>query len=277
LPVIGCFALSSADFNFKSNLPFVLPVVPAALDAGTCLSTADCTTAGTVCSMAEPVLRCTCLGGTDRCSSIGKCVSFCSTRQAELDATHAKIVSCDPTSAAQQCGAGMECKVSSSCKTLKCSDSRGIYTDSCFGLCTPSVRTLVGARMNDDARSLTVGLNAAAATASFACVSVFDAATMAKLGADAACEVRGRELRVQLGASATIMPDSNDTLSILATQTVLFDVLDPAAKFAGSSRVAMCSSCQGPTATLIGPQVRPMPNESADRTRNSSAMAARIG
>lgn len=101
-----------------------------------------------------------------------------------------------------------------------------------------------------------MGLNAAAATASLACVSIFDAATMAKLGADAVCEVRGREMRVQLGASATIMPDSEDTLSILPTQTALFDVLDPAAKFSGSSKVAMCSSCQGPTAALIGPQVR---------------------
>ncbi|KAF6254423.1 hypothetical protein COO60DRAFT_1665172 [Scenedesmus sp. NREL 46B-D3] len=105
----------------------------AGLEPGTCQSTTDCRAPGTVCSMAEPVLRCTCSGGTDR------------------------------------------------------------------------------------------------------------------------------EMRVQLGASATLMPGSEDTLGILANQTALFDVLNPAAKFTGSSKVAMCSNCQGPTAALIGPQVVPEP------------------
>lgn len=227
----------------------------AGLASGQCYVNANCT-AGQVCSMTSNTtsLRCICSGGTDQCSSVGTCVGFCATKQDYMAAANALIVSCDPTSAAQQCGAGMECKASSQCKKLKCDNTKGVYAEQCYGLCAPAVRTMVGARLNDDGKSLAVGLNAAAADGSFACVSLFDAATMAKLGSDATCTVSGRQLTVQLGASATIMPDT-DSLTILSGQKVLSDVLDAAAKFTGSSKVAMCSNCAKPTASLSGPQV----------------------
>lgn len=64
----------------------------------------------------------------------------------------------------------------------------------------------------------------------------------------------GRELTVQLGKRATLMPQQ-DSLVLLANQTVLFDVLDPAARFTGSREVGMCSDCAAPEAAISGPSV----------------------
>lgn len=70
------------------------------------------------------------------------------------------------------------------------------------------------------------------------------------------CTVNGRELTVQLGKRATLMPQQ-DSLALLADQTVLFDVLDPTARFTGSREVAMCSDCAAPEAAITGPSVSP--------------------
>lgn len=68
------------------------------------------------------------------------------------------------------------------------------------------------------------------------------------------CTVTGRELTVQLGKRAVLQPQQ-DSLTLLPWQTVLFDVLDPSARFSGNSLVAMCSNCQPPEAAITGPSV----------------------
>lgn len=91
------------------------------------------------------------------------------------------VLDCDPTSAARQCPTGLECKATSACKKLAC-DWQGVQTRQCYGLCTPAERSLVGAQLSDDGTAIRVALNAAAAPASFACISAFDTS---KIGQDA--------------------------------------------------------------------------------------------
>lgn len=68
------------------------------------------------------------------------------------------------------------------------------------------------------------------------------------------CTVANRELTIQLGKRPTLMPEM-DSLVLLAGQTVLYDVLDPTARFTGSRVVAMCSNCENPEASVFGPAV----------------------
>lgn len=68
------------------------------------------------------------------------------------------------------------------------------------------------------------------------------------------CTVSGREVTVQLGKRSTLMPQQ-DSLALLPDQTVLFDVMDPTARFTGSKEVAMCSDCAVPEAAITGPAV----------------------
>lgn len=70
------------------------------------------------------------------------------------------------------------------------------------------------------------------------------------------CTVSGRELTMQLGKGAVLVPEQ-DSLALLPNQAVLYDVLDPTARFSGSRAVAMCSSCQPPQAAIAGPSVSP--------------------
>jgi hypothetical protein len=81
--------------------------------------------------------------------------------------------------------------------------------------------------------------------------------------------VSGREVTVQLGKRSTLMPQQ-DSLALLADQTVLFDVMDPTARFTGSKEVAMCSDCAVPEAAITGPAV------SVEKTADISAASSPV-
>jgi hypothetical protein len=157
-------------------------VLLAALPAGTCASDKDCTSPSSpICNLESPVRRCTCSGGDDTCVQTGTCVDFCHTRRPNIELANALVLDCDPTSAARQCPTGLECKATTACKKLAC-DASGVQARQCHGLCMPAERNMVAAQLGNNGRSITVALNAAAAAASFACLSAFNAT---KIGMDA--------------------------------------------------------------------------------------------
>jgi hypothetical protein len=121
----------------------------------------------------------------------------------------------------------------------------------------PSERTLVGAKFNDDGRSLTVGLNTPAAEAAFPCAVLFDTTTLSKLGAGSQCSVSGQSIAVILSSDASIMP--GDTLVLSGSQAVLMDKLSSTLFTTPATPIVLstCSSCAAPTVMLTGPQVRP--------------------
>lgn len=149
---------------------------------------------------------------------------------------------------------------SNQCKQLQCSVANGTYTESCFGLCTPSKLTVVGAQLEDDGRTITLTLNTPAAEAHFSCDKLFSSAVVAKLGAAAKCAASGSHLVVSMSGAATIMPD--DVLrgngSIISGQKVLRGAFVNATFTSptGNVTLATCNSCAGPVVTLSGPQVR---------------------
>jgi hypothetical protein len=153
--------------------------------------------------------------------------------------------------------AGLSCVQSTQCKQLTCSGTAGITTQSCYGLCTPSVRTLLAAQLSNDGRSISVALNTPAGEVSFPCVSLFDTATLAKVGSAALCSVSGSTVSVLLARDATITPNV-DALVLAASQSVLVDAIDPTAKFttpATAITLAVCSACSPPVVTISGPKV----------------------
>lgn len=157
-------------------------MLPAALTAGTCVSDKDCTSPSSpICNLESPVVHCTSSGGNDTCVQTRTCVDFCSTRRAAIEQANAVALDCDPTSAAQQCPTGSECKATLACKKLSCGTS-GVQTRQCYGLCMPAERSMVAAQLGNDGKSIKVALNAPAAAASFACLSAFDAT---RIGLDA--------------------------------------------------------------------------------------------
>jgi hypothetical protein len=131
--------------------------------------------------MALATTCCTCSYGLDTCTQVGSCVSFCATKADAIAAINQGVLECDPTVAAKQCPAGLECKASTACKKLSC-DASGVRVQQCYGLCAPSERTMLAAKLADDGRSVRVALNAAAAPGSFACLSLF---STDKIGQDA--------------------------------------------------------------------------------------------
>jgi hypothetical protein len=116
-------------------------------------------------------------------------------------------------------------------------------------------RQVLAASMANNGRTINFVLNTAAAPGSFACASLFDAATVALLGSDAWCSVADKALTIDLGRSATIMPGT-DSLTLSASQSVLTDLLLSTAKFTGTAiPVVKCSACTPPTVTLMGPKL----------------------
>lgn len=126
---------------------------------------------------------------------------------------------------------------------------------SCYGLCTPNERTLLGAQFQGGV--LNIQLNTRAAPTSFPCVQVFDAATQQKLGASALCGVYDTTLTVGLTSEATIRP--GDTMRLSGIQTVLRDLVSPAVFTNPSNPVVLgnCDSCYGPSASITGPNTVP--------------------
>lgn len=154
----------------------------AALLPGTCATDKDCTSPlSPICNLESPVPRCTCSAGNDTCIQTGTCVDFCYNRRAGIDLANSLVLDCDPTSAARQCPTGLECQATSACKKLAC-DASGVQTRPCYGLCMPAERNMVAAQLGNDGRTVSVALNVAAAAASFACLSAFDAS---RIGLDA--------------------------------------------------------------------------------------------
>jgi hypothetical protein len=151
--------------------------------------------------------------------------------------------------------AGASCQASTQCKELRCTAESGLVVQSCYGLCTPNERTLLGAQFQGGL--INVQLNTRAAPASFPCAQVFDAATQQKLGASAFCEVDGTVLNVGLTSESNIMP--GDTVRLSGTQTVLRDLVSPAVFTNPASPVVLgnCDACFGPAAIITGPVTVP--------------------
>jgi hypothetical protein len=208
-----------------------------------------------VCSMATPTLHCTCSKGLDTCVKLGTCQSFCASRADYLASVNQGVANIACTGPFYDCGAGRECKASSQCQTLTCDAKDGIKRTPCYGFCMIAERKVLAASMGNDGRTIDVVLNTAAAPGSFACASLFDADTAALLGSDAWCSVNDKQLIVNLGRFATIMP-GKDSLTVASSQSVLTDLLLASAKFTGSAiPVVMCSSCMAPAVVLVGPKL----------------------
>lgn len=153
---------------------------------------------------------------------------------------------------------GLTCVASSAtaqCKELACDATNGVYVKPCYGLCTPAERTIVGAKLADDARSITVGLNTAAQSAMFPCVQLFDSTTLGKLGAASQCYVNGLNLYIGLPRDASIKP--GDALVLSGQQVVLRDALSPAVFTTPATAITLttCSNCAGPVVSVVGPKV----------------------
>lgn len=154
--------------------------------------------------------------------------------------------------------AGLSCVASTQCKQIRCSAAAGIYTEQCFGLCTPSERTIVGAKLENDGRTITFGLNTPAADAMFPCTQLFSSAIVTQLGASSICAVRQSQLMVQLARDATIMPGAVfGTDAITSGQVVLRDAVSSTPFTSPSSSVVLtpCGNCAGPAVAVMGPQV----------------------
>jgi hypothetical protein len=191
----------------------------------------------------------------DTCVRLGSCENFCDSRTAYLASVNAEVDKIVCTGPFFDCGAGRECKASSQCQRLTCDAKDGIKKTACFGFCMISERKVLAASMGNDGRTINIVLNTAAAPGSFACASLFDAATAALLGSDAWCSVADKALTIALGRSATIMPGS-DSLTVSSSQALLTDLLLTTAKFTGAAiPVVKCSSCTAPTITLMGPKL----------------------
>jgi hypothetical protein len=121
-----------------------------------------------------------------------------------------------------------------------------------------ATRTLTGATLSNDGRSIVVVLNTAAVDVpAVPCVSLLAAATLDKVGAGAQCAIAGSTLTVALAPGATIMPGT-DTIALLPSQSVLVDANDASARFttpASPLALAMCTACKAPSAAIAGPKV----------------------
>lgn len=138
---------------------------------------------------------------------------------------------------------------------LSCSAATGLTTTPCYGLCTPAERTIIGAKLSDSSRTITIGLNTRAAAVSFPCVQLFDTTTMGLLGAASLCSVDGDKLMVQLPREATIMP--GQSLVLAGNQAVLRDAITTTAFTTPATPVTLtkCSNCAAPTVVLGGTKV----------------------
>lgn len=159
--------------------------------------------------------------------------------------------------------AGLSCVASAQCKLLQCSPNNGTYAEPCFGLCTPSKRSIVGAKLENDGRTITISLNTPAAEAQFPCDQLFSAPTVARLGGAASCSVAGSVLTVSTARDATILPQDGGAFgpdSVTLGQKVLRDAFVNATFTPPTSNVTLtsCDSCAGPAVTVCGPQVSSM-------------------
>ncbi|KAF6251912.1 hypothetical protein COO60DRAFT_1674268 [Scenedesmus sp. NREL 46B-D3] len=226
-----------------------------------------------VCSMAAPTEFCTCSRGLETCVRLGSCKNFCESRADYLNSINAEVDKVACSGPFHDCGAGRECKASSQCQRLECDAKDGIKKTACYGFCMIADRKVLAARMDGNGRTINVVLNTAAAPGSFACASIFNADTAAILGSDAWCSVSGKELKIDLGRSATIMPGT-DSLTVATSQSVLTDLLLSSATFSGAAvPVVKCEPCNPPTVTLMGPQLvsEPCdPSTAADITIDAS-------
>lgn len=151
--------------------------------------------------------------------------------------------------------AGFACTASSRCRELVCEAGVGIAAKPCFGLCTAAVRLLTSAKLDNNDRTITVGLSTRAAPTEFPCARLF-ASSSSKLGAASRCSVDGNTLTIELARDATIMPD--DTLMPTANHGVLIDAIDATAQFTATAPgviLTKCDSCMLPNVTVVGPAV----------------------
>jgi hypothetical protein len=120
----------------------------------------------------------------------------------------------------------------------------------------------MGAKLEDDGRTITIGLNTPAADAMFPCNKLFSTKLATQLGAASICFVSQSQLRVMMARDATIMPgDVFEAGFITSDQVVLRDALSSIDKPVGftspSSSVVLtpCGNCLPPKVAVMGPQV----------------------
>lgn len=212
--------------------------------------------------MDNATLHCACDRGVDVCTRRGSCVSFCDTKTAELAAANAAIAASKCTGPFDQsCGPGRQCVQSTQCRQLVCDADAGITTTPCYGFCMASERTVTSARISSSGSAIVAVLSTSAASASFACASLFDTTTSAVLGSGAWCAADGQTLMVRLGQGATLIPGV-DSLTLSSGQSVLVDRFDTSARFLGTAvAVSMCDECAEPAVMLLGPKVLLNPRE----------------
>lgn len=208
-----------------------------------------------MCGNTVAATKCVCnADGSDTCVNARSCVAYCDSPDAkrQLDQANALVLSCDPF-LPNTCPGNLVCFSSNQCLQLTCDNSLGLVTRTCPGLCMPVDRKLTGAQLADSGDAITVALNAPAAALGVSCSSLFDADTAGRLGAGAWCVAKERSLEVTLGTGATVLPSQQ--LSLLDSQKLLVDKLQPDAAFSGSATLATCMDCQAPTAAISGPKV----------------------
>lgn len=148
---------------------------------------------------------------------------------------------------------------SSMCVTTTCpAGTNAFVTTLCTKLCVPASRNVTAAALSNDGRTITLALTAAAQPASFVCSELFDAATMALLGAASWCVAADTTVTVKLLPGSTI--GTAGVLSIKANQTVLRDLLVPTVTFTSPANVTItpCGACVAPVTTVLAPTVRPL-------------------
>ena len=144
---------------------------------------------------------------------------------------------------------------SGTCSTFACEEATGkITAQSCSGTCRPVDYNMKSAAFARSKASILVDLNAPAQPGTFQCSSIFDAATMSKLGSSPMCTVTSTKdagrLSVSLGPDAAIMVKDELTLS---SKTRLAFISDAETRFTGSVAVGSCEPCDTPQLRVTGP------------------------
>ena len=185
---------------------------------------------------------------------------------------------CDPDGSATACaqlGSDYRCNAdTSSCLHFGCSD--GIISSiDCKGSCRPSQYEMTKAQFTNSKTAIVVDLNAPAAPGVFFCSAVFDENTTISLGASAMCTVSNAmdkgTLQITLGVQPTVTV--GDELK-LALKSALVSKSHPLSTFKGTITVVMCSQCELPIPSILGPKTAAAPCNSG--ATGSSAFELRF-